>query len=754
VNVATPLSSLPEQEKRLVSSAAQGVEADLHVEGQRLAVRAETLWALCTGSGVGSGWKVQDGIHLAGARVTGDLNLSGGELLHAIHFRDCVFEHPVDLRQAQTRYVVEWEGGKLPGLIADRFESESDLIIRGTEVTGTVSLHWAVVGGDLRFTGSHMVNLTGLVINAADLRVGGTLFLDGEGFQAEGEVCLRSAHVVGDVDCRHGLFDNRGGLSINAAHLMVDGELLCESGFRSNGEVDLQWAQVQRLRATGGSFASDTEYALHADALRALAGVYLDRKFHATAAVRLVGANIIGELCCTGGIFDNPSGRALNAERIVADDIYLDRGFVAHGEVRFTDAEVKRQFNATRGIMENPAGYALDADGLNCGGEVYLNDEFRSEGAVRMVGAKIAGELNCSGGCFRNHGGDALFADGLTTPGMVYLDAGFRAEGRVRLARATIGRQLVCTDGVFDTQHDTALNLAGLVCPGDVLLKGGGSASNGFRATGEVKMRGARITRDVDFAGAKLHGGEGLDARGMDVGGRLIWQLDESPEGWVDLSFAHISQLDDTLKSWPKGRYRLAGVAFQSTSDALGVDERMIWLRQTEKYNADAYQQLAQEYDLSGNEENARKIRIASQRDLRDRGNLRRPAKAWNWFLDRTVGYGYRMYRTFLFVLVLGLIGWGLYYWGEQAKLIYATDGSGTIAPVCKAGYPCFNSFVYSFSTLIPVVDLRESTYWLPEGSKAPWGTLLMVFTWLMIAIGWIAGTAIVAGVTRFFRAR
>jgi hypothetical protein len=754
VSASTTSSSLTDQEKRLIASAAQGVEADLLVDGQRGAVRAEILRALCTGTGIGSRWKALDGIHLVGAEVVGDLTLTGAELLHAIHFRDCVFERPVDLKQSQTKYAVEWEGGKLPGIIADRFESESDLIIRGAEVTGKVSLHWASVGGDLRFTNSHLLQPGGQVIDGSDLRVGGTLFLDGADFHAEGEVCLRSAHVTGDVDCRHGLFDNSDGLSISAAHLVADGELLCERGFRSNGEVDLQWAQVQRLRATGGSFASGTEYALHADAIRALAGVYLDRGFHATARVRLVGANITGELCCTGGIFDNPSDSALDAERIVAEDVYLDHGFNSHGEVRFVGAEVKRQLNATRGMMENPAGYALDADGLNCGGEVCLNDEFQSKGAVRLVGAKIAIELNCSGGHFENHDGDALFADGLTTPGMVYLDAGFRAEGRVRLARATIGRQLVCTDGVFDHQHGTALNLAGLVCPGDVLLKGGGSASNGFRTTGRVVLQGARITRDVDFTGAKLYGGEGLDARGMEVGGRLIWQLDEPPEGWVDLSFAHISRLDDTAKSWPKGKYRLAGVTFQSMSDDLDVDQRMVWLRQTEKYNADAYQQLADEYHLIGNEENARKIHIASQRDLRRRGDLRRAAKIWSWFLGWSVGYGYRMHRPFLVVLALGLIGCGLYYLGEQAHLIYSTDGTHTAAPACAPGYPCFNAFVYSFSTLIPFVDLRQSSYWLPEASKSPWGALLMVYTWLMIVIGWLAGTAIIAGVTRFFRTR
>jgi hypothetical protein len=180
--------------------------------------------------------------------------------------------------------------------------------------------------------------------------------------------------------------------------------------------------------------------------------VYLDRGFHATATVRLVGANIIGELCCTQGSFRDPTGRALEAERIVAEDVYLDGGVTARGEVRFNDSQVGRQFNATQGEFQNDrsGGYALDCDGLRCGGDVFLNDGFRAEGTVSLTGAEIKSELNCSAGSFITPGGYALFADGMTTPGTVYLDQGFRAMGEVRFARATIGRQLVCTGGLFE----------------------------------------------------------------------------------------------------------------------------------------------------------------------------------------------------------------------------------------------------------------------------------------------------------------
>ena len=96
-------------------------------------------------------------------------------------------------------------------------------------------------------------------------------------------MCLRSAHIHGQLDCLDAHFCNPSGYSINARYLELDGELLGDQGFHAKGEVCLERAQVQQVRATGGRFASSTRYALHLDALRATGGVYLDRGFHSPA---------------------------------------------------------------------------------------------------------------------------------------------------------------------------------------------------------------------------------------------------------------------------------------------------------------------------------------------------------------------------------------------------------------------------------------------------------------------------------------
>lgn len=770
MNAAADLVRLNGAERTLVKAAGEDGVADLrrHMDTEQAVVRAEVLKELCAG---GHRWKVRDRIRMIGGRVRGRLDLHGQRLVHPIQFTDCVFEDTIDLRRARAVQPIEWAGegrAMTAGILADEFESESGLTLRNMTVTGIISLHWANVRGDLRLSDSHLTSPLAQTVDGADLRVGGTLFLDGK-FHSEGEVCLRSAHIKGHVDCRHAHFDNPSGFSIRGDHLVVDGELLLESlhadpgnrdrrdGF--DGEVNLEWAQVHRLRATGARLASNTGYALHADALHAKDGVYLDRNFHATGGVRLVGAYISGELCCTHGTFDNPGGRALDAERIEAEDVYLDQGFSANGQVRFVSARVNRQFNATNGTFLNRQanGYALDLDSLDCGGEVFLNEGFNATGAVSLTGAEIAGELNCTSGSFTSEGGYALFADGLATPGFVYLDQRFHAKGEVRLARAAVGRQLVCTGGVFDNPHGTSLDITGLVCRGDVLLDKGGSGTSGFRTTGEIVMRDAQITRDLDFTDARLHGGEGLDARGAQVGGCMTWIMDHKPEGPVDLTGVQISRLKDTKQSWPKNRYTLAGLAYRSTAGSpITVAERITWLGETKDYSPEAYQQLARVYRLTGNESDAEKILIAGQRDLRKRGSLPLRSRAWNRFIDISVGYGYRLWRPFVAVLVLGLAGWWFYHLAQTNNLIYATGLSEKVSAAarCPPGYPCFYPAPYSFQLLIPGLDLREATQWLPNAGEKPWGLLMMIYTWLMIIFGWVAATAVVAGVTRIFRKR
>jgi hypothetical protein len=267
----------------------------------------------------------------------------------------------------------------------------------------------------------------------------------------------------------------------------------------------------------------------------------------------------------------------------------------------------------------------------------------------------------------------------------------------------------------FLLPRSAALDLTGVVCPGDVLLNSTQADGKVFRATGEVRLRDAQITRDLNFTNARLHGDDGVEARGLQVGGCLTWVLDP-PEGPIDFTGAQISRLKDTAESWPKGRYTLTGMVYQSTSGStLTLEQRKTWLRQTSLYSPNAYQQLARVYRLTGQESHAQQILIASQRDMRDktRGHLPWRSRVWSRFIDHFAGYGYKLHRPFVLLLLAGLAGGVIYLGAQHAGLIISTG---------KSPAPPFYPFPYSFQLLIPSLHLRETANWLPEAGKSGWG--------------------------------
>lgn len=708
----------------------------LDIRTQPKKLSAETLRKRCT--------EGRDLI-LAGENIVGRLDLSGVHLTHALRFVDCQFPAGIDLSDARADEPIEWQGGTVGTIAGDRFESRAHVAFSEVAAVGIISLRWAHIQGDLRFSNSTLRVRQGLALDGRDLRVDGSLLLTGPAFRAEGEVCLSSAHIKQSLDCRQATFRNPSGRSLNAYDMTVDGEVLLGDKFNAEGEVYLERAAVGRLRAAGGTFRSgNSGFAFRADALWAKSGVFLDHGFQAFGGVRLVGADIAGELCCTGARFDCSAGIALDARRLQAEDVYLDHRFRASGAVRLDGSLLTRQLNCTKGEFLNEEGYALDCDDMQCDGDVFLDRGFSAKGEVRLMGAQIKNGLTCTGGRFENQGGIALNADGFTTPGNAFLDTDsdqeFRGIGEVRLARATVGRQLVLSGAVITTNANTlALDLSGLVCPGDVLV------NEKFQSSGEVRLLGADITRDLDFAGAALLGNPAaLNGRGLRVGGSLKWLVSKQPEGNVDLSYATVGHLDDSLVGWPEKNFVLAGFTCQTPPAERMQDVRQLidWLGRTKEHYSDAYQQLGAAYRVKGNEEAAREIAIARQHDLRKRGQLKRSAKLWNWILEVSSGYGYKLHRPLAVLLGLAVLGAIVFSFANEADLMVHRSS----LPV-----PFFMPLVYSIQLLIPVVDLQETSVWLPDTTTVA-GQLLMAYVWIAILLGWVLSGALIAGIGRLWR--
>ena len=84
--------------------------------------------------------------------------------------------------------------------------------------------------------------------------------------------------------------------------------------------------------------------------------------------------------------------RALAADRLkTASSLFLRGGFTAKGEVRLLGADIGGNLECGGGTFENPGGNALIAHRLKTAGGVFLRGRFTARGEVRLLGAEIGG---------------------------------------------------------------------------------------------------------------------------------------------------------------------------------------------------------------------------------------------------------------------------------------------------------------------------------------------------------------------------
>lgn len=201
-----------------------------------------------------------------------------------------------------------------------------------------------------------------------------------------------------------------------------------------------------------------------------------------TGAIGLLGAHIGGQLDFDGGTFTNNAGSAVEADGLTASsNVSLAGTFSGNGErgtVRLLGANIGGQLQCQRGTFTNNAGPALHADNLTAIDHVFLAGTFIGDGergAVRLLGAHVGGQLQCDEGTFTNNTGPALLADNLTTTSSVRLTGAFIGggdRGTVCLPGANLGGQLSCVaPGTISSDGPGALFLEGCTIKGTWLLE-------------------------------------------------------------------------------------------------------------------------------------------------------------------------------------------------------------------------------------------------------------------------------------------
>jgi hypothetical protein len=207
---------------------------------------------------------------------------------------------------------------------------------------------------------------------------------------------------------------------------------------------------------------------------------------------------------------------------------------------------------------------------------------------------------------------------------------------------------------------------------------------------------------------------------------------------------------------------------------------RCKWLQHQVAYDAGPYEQAARVFRQHGYVDGAKAILIAQRRQARNtiRGPRRLPRRLLDTAYSLTVSYGYRPGRVlWLLAILLVLVTASLQMRAPQsamratiAGIVDTTQGPipsrtagppspGTgsaspesAGPACGDGQVrCFNSFLYAFDTVIPLVSLGQRATWYPD-AHAAYGTFLQWWLGAATVLGWLLSSIFVLSLASLAR--
>ncbi|WP_263376702.1 hypothetical protein [Granulicella aggregans] len=453
----------------------------------------------------------------------------------------------------------------------------------------------------------------------------------------------------------------------------------------------------------------------------------------------------------------------------VANNVLMNGRFEAVGQVLFRNAKVGGDFRTDGATFRYaPAtsfnlqtGNALGCDRIKISGSVFLSQSACQSsfyGEVGFASAWIGSNFECDGGTFSNSGKDkfAIRADRITVAGSVFLRKGFSAVGAVRLLNANIG-VLDCTRGNFSGNGLTALNAEGARVAGAAVLDLTKTSSGGTQLRGLEAM-------DVSC----LHGEfDSVDLRHATIRRVFRWkEVIGANETQLDLRDATIGGIEDDQASWPdSGFLLLEGLSFEGfTNCTRDIDARLKWIQRDASPSPRIYKQLAGVYSKTGETRNSREALfyleelLHRKQEMAARPRMLKPfVYLWRQCLKWTIGYGYKLDRAFIGMLLLTSIGIVASAWGYQERVIVPTDKDAYVYFEAHqqppGSYQRFSSIMFSIEHSLPAINLGVSGSWTSNPSfelpgRAPYSYQLRWWFWIQTMLGWGLSIFFIAGLT------
>ncbi|MGW2102306.1 membrane-associated oxidoreductase [Streptomyces olivaceoviridis] len=233
--------------------------------GAERTVRARVLRALLLGG------PRQDGetaaLSLAGARITGRLDVQYATIDHPVRLRHCHFDEAPRCHAARLRELNLSES-VLPGLVAHAVQVDGVVRLTRARCTGIVRLGGARIAGSLYLEGAEVAvpDAAEPVLQLNQAAVGADLWAPG--LRARGQTRLSGATVAGSVNLGEARLDNPGHAALEAETFTVGGDLLVRyaqvrgsmglRGARIAGRLDLSYTSLSHPEGSALRASSTT----------------------------------------------------------------------------------------------------------------------------------------------------------------------------------------------------------------------------------------------------------------------------------------------------------------------------------------------------------------------------------------------------------------------------------------------------------------------------------------------------------------
>lgn len=230
-------AKLTDSERRLWAAYPHGTTVDLTGE----TVRAGVISALLLGARKPIPGRVP-AVRLRGARITGRLSVSGGEVGCELRMERCTFDERPDFSNARARQM-RFATCTMPGFDAGGLRTEGYFSLSGSTIDGEVRLTRACLSGGLRMNGVRLSNPDGYAIFGGGLTVeAGTFIRDSD---ITGEIRLTGARMNGGFFL-YGttLRCGPGGTALDGDNMVIQDRMECSRGFTADGLVRMRGAHV------------------------------------------------------------------------------------------------------------------------------------------------------------------------------------------------------------------------------------------------------------------------------------------------------------------------------------------------------------------------------------------------------------------------------------------------------------------------------------------------------------------------------